>query len=234
MNQKDIFRACAIVMCISGFIILFSTIYPLASYEWESAKKYPVLISPLVDKETASFKFSSKDYTQASNWFDGTQKEEFVSEDVKFFTISIPKLKIESATIAVGGEDLSKSLIQFPGTALPGKIGNSVIFGHSILPIFYDPKNYLAIFSILYKLEKKDLVYIDYDGISYKYEVEDMFEVKPDDIQILEQDSSSSYLTLVTCTPPGDPRKPKRLIVRARLVPADLSYEYSGHATKLD
>ena len=46
-----------------------------------------------------------------------------------------------------------------------------------------------------------------------------MFEVLPTDLQILEQNRVDSYLTLVTCTPPGDPRKPKRLIVRARLAP---------------
>ncbi len=224
MSQKVIFRVCAVVMALSGLVILFTTLFPIASYEWESARRYPVLISPLVDETTASFKFSNKDYRKASNWFEGTKKEEFSTEDVKFFTISIPRLKIESATVAVGGDDLSKSLIQFPGTALPGKTGNTVIFGHSILPIYYDPKNYLAIFSTLYKLEKNDLAYVDYDGITYKYQIEDMFEVKPNDIQILEQDSSYSYLTLVTCTPPGDPRKPERLIVRARLVPADLSY----------
>ena len=46
-----------------------------------------------------------------------------------------------------------------------------------------------------------------------------MFEVYPTDIQVLQQDNSDSFLTLVTCVPPGDPRKPRRLIVRARIVP---------------
>ena len=103
---------------------------------------------------------------------------------------------------------------------MPGKNGNSVIFGHSILPLFFDPENYLSIFSTLDKLNKGDEVYIDYDGISYIYKVEDLFEVKPTDIQILGQDSNGSFITLVTCTPMGDPRKPKRLIVRARLIPS--------------
>ena len=123
---------------------------------------------------------------------------------------------------------MSQSLIQFPDTALPGKVGNTVIFGHSILPIFYNPENYLAIFSTLDKLDKGDEVIVDYDGIRYKFTVENLFEVSPNDIQILEQDSSSSYLTLVTCSPPGDPRKPKRLIVRARLTPVDNNHAYIG------
>jgi len=166
---------------------------------------------------------------QVSNFQKRTTQKEFTSENVKFFPLSIPKLKIENATVAIGGEDLSENLIQFPETALPGKPGNTVIFGHSILPLFYDPENYLAIFSTLYKLKAGDEAYVFYDGISFKYQVENVFEVKPDDIQILEQDSSTSFLTLVTCTPPGDPRKPERLIVRARLIPVNQKNAYISY-----
>lgn len=221
MSQKLIFRICAVVMAVSGVVILFSTIYPILSYQWEADQRYPTLISPLVDEETGSFKFSQKDYTKASNWFEDEQKENFAAPTISYFTISIPKLRIDSATVAIGGEDLSKNLIQFPGTALPGKTGNSVIIGHSILPQFFDPKNYLSIFSTLPTLREDDLIYVNYDGVSYKYMVEDLFEVGPEDIQILEQNSARPYLTLVTCTPPGHPLKPKRLIVRAGLIPSE-------------
>jgi len=37
----------------------------------------------------------------------------------------------------------------------------------------------------------------------------------------LEQNLSDSFLTLVTCTPPGDPTRPKRLVVKARIVPPE-------------
>ena len=217
MTQKTILRICAFVMALSGVVIIFSTVFPILSYEWEASQKYPILISPLVNKDTGSFKFSEKDYTKAENWFEGVVPD-FSADGITYFTLSIPKLRIEVATVIIGGDDLSDHLIQFPGTALPGKVGNSVIFGHSILPQYYDPENYLAIFSTLPTLEKGDEVIIDSDGITYKFIVREMFEVRPTDIQILEQNTSSSYLTLVTCTPPGHPLKPKRLIVRAELV----------------
>ena len=219
MSQKKIFRICALIMAFSGITILIATFYPIISYEWESAKKYPILISPLVDEETASFKFEDTDYTQASNWFVDEKMNETKTERVRYFTITIPKLKIENATVTIGGEDLSETLIQYAGTTVPGKIGNSVIFGHSILPTYYDPTNYLAIFSTLPTLDKGDEIYINYDDIYYEYQVESMFEVKPEDIQIMEQNTNSSYITLVTCTPPGHPLKPRRLVVRAKLVP---------------
>lgn len=217
--SKKILKICGIIWGISGVVILISVIYPIASYEARSRQRYPQLINPLAEEE--SITLEDYDYTRASNWFPGAkEKEEFLANNVRFYTITIPSLNISDATVSIGGEDLSDNLIQYPGTALPGKNGNSVIFGHSILPLFFDPENYLSIFSTLDKLDKGDEVYINYDGISYIYKVEDLFEVKPTDIQILGQDSNGSFITLVTCTPMGDPRKPKRLIVRARLIPS--------------
>lgn len=227
MNQKLVLRIAAIISGISGIVILFGVFYPILSYNSTYSKNYSELISPLSNtnggtepavKGTNSV--DNPDYTQASSWFvGGATHDDFSVSKVQFYTISIPKLKIDRASVAIGGEDLTKSLIQYPGTALPGKRGNAVLFGHSILPIFYNPKNYLSIFSLLPTLKNGDEIDIDYDGISYKYQVENMFEVLPTDIQILDQDSSDSFITLVTCVPPGDPRNPKRLIVRARVVP---------------
>jgi len=69
------------------------------------------------------------------------------------------------------------------------------------------------------ELKKNDEIEIYYDGISYLYRVVDLVEVYPDDIEVLEQRWGDSYLSLVTCVPPGDPRKPRRLVVRAKIVP---------------
>jgi len=222
-RKRKMITMLGILMGISGTAVIISAIYPIISYEAMSKRKYPILMSPIVEKKKAQI--DNYDYTKASNWFtDGLNKENFESSKVSYYSLSIPKLKIENATVAIGGDNLSEHLIQYPGTALPGKDGNAVIFGHSILPSFYDPKNYMSIFSLLPTLEKGDEIKIYYDGIEYLYKVESMFEVLPTDIQVLAQDSSDSFLTLVTCTPPGDPRKLKRLIVRARIAPPEQAY----------
>ena len=219
MKKSLLFKILAIVWAISGAIILTGVLWPILSYQSRDVK--PKKEVP-VD--------SGLDYTKASNWFyGGAKKEDFYSSEISFYNLSIPKLRIENAVVAIGGEDLSQSLIQYPGTAVPGKPGNTVIFGHSILPIFYNPKNYLAIFSTLPTLKEGDEVIVDYDGVTYKYLVEAAFDVYPTDIQILQQDKSDSFLTLVTCVPPGDPRKPKRRIVRARIVPPDRAYANPGN-----
>ena len=212
-NRRNIIKTAAFISGISGIVILFSSLWPIIEYQLTEARTYNTLLSPLIVREDELGNNKTADFTKASNWFPESSKNNAPEPSkVSFYTVSIPKLKIENATVAIGGED--------SGTALPGKDGNAVIFGHSILPIFYNPKNYMSIFSTLPTLKKGDDIYINYDGISYTYKVEELFEIYPTDIQILEQNPSDSFITLVTCVPPGDPRNPKRLIVRARVVPS--------------
>ena len=222
MKKNLLLKTIAIALGVSGIAILTGVFIPIASYERNSNEKYPTLLNPEVTRSDIISDYAkNSDYTKASNWFiGGKNRQDFTSPTINYYTISIPKLRIDKATVSVGGEDLSKSLIQYPGTALPGKLGNSVIFGHSILPLFYNPKNYESIFSLIPRLKVGDEINIDYDGVSYMYRVEKLFEVLPTDLQVLDQDTSDSFLTLVTCVPPGDPNKPKRLIVRARIVPS--------------
>lgn len=219
MNRFKITKIAALISGLSGLIILISSVWPIIEYQLNESRAYTTLLSPLSNDKIKKNNQESNDFTKASNWFPDANKDKpKIDSKVDFYTVSIPKLKIDKAVVAIGGEDLSKNLVQYPGTALPGKNGNAVIFGHSILPIFYNPKNYMAIFSTLPTLKTGDDIYIEYDSISYKFKVEELFEIYPTDIQILEQNPSDSFITLVTCVPPGDPRNPKRLIVRARVV----------------
>lgn len=218
-KRKNLIRVLAIVSGISGVIILAYIFLPLISYDFSSSK-YSSYLSPIPNEVTYQDATQKIDDTKASNWFSGGAKsQDFNASKVGYYNISIPKLKIGNAIVSIGGEDLSKSLIQYPGTALPGKNGNAVIFGHSILPQFYNPDDYLSIFSKLPTLEKGDMILVSFDGVDYQFRVEDKVEVGPTDLQVLEQDVSDSFLSLITCVPPGHPLLPRRLIVRARLVP---------------
>lgn len=204
--RRRIIRILSIVSLMAGLVIMIGVLYPILSYQ---AQNPPPLISPLNEDKTL----------KASTWFeDNKTPEDFVVSKVETYTLSIPKLGIKNAITTIGGEDLSKSLVHYPGTALPGRIGNAVVFGHSALPIFFSPTNYKTIFATLPTLKIGDEIIVNYDGVTYRYIIEQLFDVLPTDIQILEQDDSDSFISLVTCIPPGDPRNPRRLIVRARIV----------------
>ena len=148
------------------------------------------------------------DYTKASNWFPTNDFASIGGGKITHYKISIPAVDIKDAVIAIGGEDLSENIVQYPGTANPGELGAPVIFGHSILRQFYNPDEdnpdrYISIFSKIMTLKDGDEILVDYDGISYRYEVSDKFEVSPEDVFILQQRYDARYLKMVTCVPEG-------------------------------
>lgn len=148
------------------------------------------------------------DFTKAQNWFPSQTYTEPRESKITHYTITIPKVDVYDAVVEIGGEDLSKSLIQYPGTANPGQLGSPVVFGHSVLRQFYNPeksnpRRYISIFSKIMTLENGDEIFVDFDGIRYSYIVKDKFEVRPEDVYILQQRYNNYELKLVTCVPEG-------------------------------
>ncbi len=212
-------------MFVFGLSILAWVIYPLVRFQFVDSRRMSqeTFITPGGEiSQVITFANDNNfneniDYTKANNWFPRLDGDSELSVDYTHYQLEIPKLNIHDADVALIGEDLSKSLVHYGGTALPGNPGNGVIFGHSILPQFYDPENYMAIFSTLHTLEDGDQILLSIDGITYQYQVNDMFEVEPEEISVLDQDYSEKSLTLITCTPPGTYLR--RLVIRAELVP---------------
>lgn len=222
--KKRAVRVLSFGLILLGILLILNTSVPIVGYEIFSSPKYKTtrLISPVPEGDVLGEKATEPyplNLTRASNWFVGTPDLPDISSKVRYYNLSIPKLKIDGATVEIGGDNLAKNLIHYRGTALPGKPGNTVIFGHSTLPQLFNPKNYLSIFSKLPTLKTGDEIKLDYDGIVYTYRIEEMFEVKPIEFRVLEQRYDDSYLTLITCVPPGTYLR--RLVVRARLVQPD-------------
>lgn len=135
----------------------------------------------------------------------------------KNFLLSIPKLEIVDANVKVDSLNFEKNLSHFPGSAIPGEIGNSFITGHSVLPQFADPKNYKSIFSKLSDLDVGDDIIAEVDGKKLNFVVQYKKVVDPKDTSVIGQISQSGKnLTLMTCVPPGT--NLKRLIVITSLI----------------
>lgn len=131
----------------------------------------------------------------------------------KYF-ISIPRINIENATVSTADADTTKHLVNYGKDNVPGKIGNALIFGHSTLPQFFNNKDYKTIFANIYKLKNGDKIYATVGNSIYLYKVVKSIVVEASDTSALEQDYNDSYISLVTCTPPGTIWK--RLIVKAK------------------
>ena len=211
----------------SGLSLVFYVVLPILSWQVFYAPGLSTgnILAPipkvLVLKQSAlaSLLGNSKEgslagsnLTFASNWFPTGNPTGNIHKE---YTFSIPKLGIHNAKVVVGSDDLSKSLIHYGGSSMPGEYGNAVVFGHSILPQFFDPTNYKAIFSTLHTLKTGDIIEVNSDGVFYKYKIIDFKVVDPIDISVLEQTYDDSYLTVITCTPPGTYWK--RLVVKAKI-----------------
>ena len=83
------------------------------------------------------------------------------------------------------------------------------------MPQLFNAKDYKTIFANAYKLKNGDNIYALVEGVKYSYKIFKIMVVDPSDSSALEQDYDNSYLTLVTCTPPGTIWK--RLVVKSRL-----------------
>lgn len=138
--------------------------------------------------------------------------------------LSIPKLGMQvplifSKTPDDFDADLTKGVVHYPGTVLPGEKGVSYISGHSS-DYLWKKHPYKQVFAKLNFLEPGDDIFIDVYGVdgklyNYRYKVSAEKIYKPDD-QTQFIDNSRSILNLSTCWPIGTQKD--RYVVSATLV----------------
>lgn len=224
-NYKIFFKFGSIAVLIFGAILFVYTFFPLLSWQIYFAPAFasqkiqapipnhtvinPSNLGTLLENVTRSL---NSDYTNAYNWYPGENQK---ISNTATYKISFPKIGITDAIVTNEDADLTKHLVQFNSDTLPGKDGNSVIFGHSTLPQLYDPNNYKTVFANAYKLEVGDEIITEVNNKKYNYKIISITVVEPTDTSVLAQNFTDSYLTIITCTPPGTIWK--RLIIRARI-----------------
>jgi len=229
LTKRSILRLLSLGIFLTGLSIVIYVFFPLLSWQIYFAPAFasqnvaaPIPQNTVVTGSTigslienASNSLLGMDSTNAQNWFPNLKFQKSGTPKFQTYTISIPKLNIENAVVTTVDNDLAKHLVNYQGTAIPADKGNAVIFGHSTLPQLYDAKSYKTVFTYLYKLSQGDEIDATIGDVTYKYKVENITVVDPTNTSVLQQNYGDSFLTLVTCTPPGTIWK--RLIVRSRL-----------------
>ena len=197
----------AVVLIISGAIVITAVLWPIIASQLKFSFS-PRLIDPTAISGNRPFLIVNPlglpktDYTQAANWF-AVPPPATTSAKVSQFTVSIPRIKMINIQVATNHLDLKKGPLLFPGSALPGDLGNAVIFGHSSLPYLYRPSDPLTIFNFLPQVKTGDEIIVTSDSITYKYIVRSTREVQPSEIDVLSQNKNRRELTLITCVPLG-------------------------------
>lgn len=107
---------------------------------------------------------------------------------------------------------LKDGVVHYPGSARPGQAGNFFLTGHSSYYPWDDGK-YKNVFARLHELELGDTYTVYYGGDRHTYRITKKYEVKPNNVSVLDQPTSKRMATLMTCTPIGTTLR--RLIVQA-------------------
>ena len=127
--------------------------------------------------------------------------------------LEIPKIKVYLPVyFGTSSEVLEKGCGYIENTSLPvgGESTHCAISGHTGLPT-------AEMLTELDQLENGDVFYIHILGEVLAYQVDNINDVSPNDIDNLKIVDGKDYLTLVTCTPYGV--NDRRLLVRGTRIP---------------
>lgn len=225
-RRKLIIRLIGALTILTGLGILFYVFFPFLSWQVYFAPVFasqnvetPIPKTTVVSASSIGNLLASAansfgiDYTNANNWYP-TNKQAF-GKIIPAYFLSIPKIGIKNAVVSTKDPDLTKHLIQYNTDSVPPLAGNSIIFGHSTLPQLYNENDYKTIFANAYKITVGDKILIGINEVIYGYKVQSVTVVEPDDTSVLAQNFSDSFITIITCTPPGTVWK--RLIIKAKI-----------------
>ncbi len=133
-------------------------------------------------------------------------------------TISIPKIGVTAPVLQVANTEdatiltaLKNGVVMYPGSAMPGQVGSTVIVGHSSSDLPWT--KYSAIFSLLDRLQPNDIIYVTANGTQYAYRVR---TVQKGSAQQLINSGLAGDLIVSTCWPVGTDKN--RIAVSATLV----------------
>jgi sortase A len=217
-NNKFLIKSRVLPTLLIGFVFLLLTsqvVFPLVYFK-STENTQPAEASVLGSVSGfRNFEFTElSDKDRASPLEKQPTRKSRVPET---FYLTVPKLGIENALVETNSPSLNpdESLGHYTGSAIPGEVGNAFIYGHSVLPWFYNPNNYKTIFSTLEDLETGDEFVINIGNRELRYVVENKETLYPKDVnplaEIRPRYLNESTATLMTCVPPGT--KLKRLMV---------------------
>lgn len=134
--------------------------------------------------------------------------------------IIIPRIQVDFPVVFPTSHDLDtlnadllKGAVHYPDSAMPGRTGNALLFGHSTMLPARNPA--YKVFSRLKELNQGDLVAIRSDNREYAYFVTKV-EIKQAGDAEINLASDKKILTLSTCNIIGG--KESRYVVEAEFV----------------
>lgn len=139
----------------------------------------------------------------------GVPKNPYAAEPIQEIgRIEIPRIGLDQAIFhGITMRNIDRGASHWPGTALPGEVGNSVFAGHRV--------THSRPFRRINELEAGDLVHFTVQGVRSTYAVTSHEVVAPTAMRIVDP-TPTATATLFACHPPGSARQ--RYVVRLALL----------------
>lgn len=147
-----------------------------------------------------------------SNFLNEEAKNEESTNEVKYNqpnNISIPKINVDAPILYPESDEkkdiliaLKEGVVIYPGSALPGEKGATIILGHSSKPIFHSGK-YDTVFSLINKLDKGDEIIFYYNQKKHIYKVFNKRIFRPNEEILSDNSKNESVIVLLSCWPIG-------------------------------
>ncbi len=112
-------------------------------------------------------------------------------------------------------DGLRDGVVVHPVSHSPGSFGNFFVTGHSSY-YAWDNGRFKDVFALLHEVELGQIVEVYWEGKKYSYKINEIEVVSPTKVEVLDQPSDKSVLTLMTCTPVGTNKN--RLILVGDLI----------------
>lgn len=132
---------------------------------------------------------------------DESDRTQSAEEEAKFNyqyvgVLEIPKIGLRRGFVDINSpyNNVSRNITVIQSSSYPDVVnGNLILAAHS-------GNCYVCFFNKLWKLNKGDIAYVDYNDIRYTYKIVDIYKVKKNGTVTIKRDSSKNTLTLITCT----------------------------------
>ncbi len=212
MNKRKLTLIVSILLMAAGAALIGYPLFLRVQTRWEQAKlekefeEYPPYIA-VVEKEPQPLPEEQEPEPEPEP--SAPQWEELPPTllEIPAIDLSVQLEAVED--MGVFARKLSQMPSYYPQSSFPGEVGNVLIAGHRGGPAGY--------FGKLKNLQPGDKIILHAPGVSYYYEAEEVFKVKPTAVEVLDP-LDYAAITLTTCYSSS-----RRLIVRGRFLEYVLS-----------
>lgn len=113
-------------------------------------------------------------------------------------------------------KNLNQGTVVYPGSVMPGQIGQTVVLGHSA-PLNWPKIKYDWVFSEINDLNLGDQINVYFNNRQYTYKVVEKNIIQVgQDVESNRLNGKNNILTLISCWPPG--KNYMRITVQAELI----------------